>query len=96
METLEQYEELKALYIKYIGINEKLKKVVNKKPKAFIKYIKKHYKIIPVYMVEVIEPCSVFQVVKKDKQQATALLEKFKNCNVLKSSITEIITIIKK
>ena len=85
------YLELKDLYTKHGYI-----KGINKKPKAFIKYVKKHYKIIPVYMVEVIEPCSVFQVVKKDKQQATALLEKFKNCNVLKSSIIEKNIIIKK
>ena len=85
------YLELKDLYIKHGYI-----KGINKKPKAFIRYIKKHYNIKPVYMVEIVEPCSIFQVIKNDKQQATALLEKFKNCNVLKSSITEIITIIKK
>ena len=85
------YLELKDLYIKHGYI-----KGINKKPKAFTRYIKKHYNIMQVYEVEIVEPCGIFKVIKNDKTKAMALLEKFKNCNVLKSSVIEKNIIIKK
>lgn len=81
MELLNNYEELKSLYIKYIASNRRLKKVLNKSPKKFIKYINKNFVICESWACVVLEGSSVFISTKETKEEAEALAEKFENIN---------------
>ena len=82
LETLANYEELKALYIKYIGTNKRLKKVLNKSPKQFIKYINNHFIIKENFKVVVLglEDGSEFWTVKETKERAEETKAKFETC----------------
>ena len=82
LETLANYEELKALYIKYIGTSKRLKKVLNNSPKQFIKYINNHFIIKENFKVVVLglEDGSEFWTVKETKQRAEETKAKFETC----------------
>lgn len=82
LETLANYEELKALYIKYIGTSKRLKKVLNKSPKQFIKYINNHFIIKENFKVVVLglEDGSEFWTVKETKERAEETKAKFETC----------------
>jgi hypothetical protein len=82
LETLANYEELKGLYIKYIGTSKRLKKVLNKSPKQFINYINKHFIIKENFKVVVLglEDGSEFWTVKETKQRAEETKAKFETC----------------
>lgn len=83
IETLEQYEELKALYMQYISTDRRLKKVLNKSPKKFIKYINKNFVICERWacVIEDLEDQSIFISAKETKEQAEKLANSFKALN---------------
>lgn len=89
LETLANYEELRALYISYIGTNKRLKKVLNKSPKKFIKYINKNFIIRENFRVVVLglEDGSEFWTTKETKQQAEETKAKFETCENVKVKI---------
>lgn len=80
IETLEQYEELKALYMQYIATNKRLAKVLNKSPKKFIKYINKNFVVCERWacVVEDLEEASLFLCAKETKEEAEKLANKFR------------------
>ena len=82
LETLANYEELKGLYIAYIGTSKRLKKVLNKSPKQFINYINKHFIIKENFKVVVLglEDGSEFWTVKETKERAEETKAKFETC----------------
>ena len=83
IEILNQYEELKGLYISYIASNKRLAKVLNKSPKKFIKYINKNFVICEHWacMVEDLEEQSTFISTKETKEQAEKLANSFRVIN---------------
>lgn len=80
---LNQYEELKKLYINYIASNKRLAKVLNKSPKKFIKYINKNFVICERWacVIEDLEDQSIFISAKETKEQAEKLANSFKALN---------------
>ena len=83
IETLEQYEELKALYMQYIATDRRLKKVLNKSPKKFIKYMNKNFVVCERWacVVEDLEEQSTFISAKETKEQAEKLANSFRAIN---------------
>lgn len=83
IETLEQYEELKALYMQYISTDRRLKKVLNKSPKKFIKYMNKNFVICERWacVVEDLEDQSIFISAKETKEEVEKLANSFKALN---------------
>ena len=77
---LNQYEELKALYIKYIASNKRLAKVLNKSPKKFIKYVNNNFVVCENWacIVEDLEEQSVFISTKETKEKCEKLANKFR------------------
>ena len=43
IETLKKYEELKALFMAFVGSKREIKKVLNKSPKDFIRYVENNF-----------------------------------------------------
>lgn len=80
LETLEKYEELKGLYIKYIASNKRLAKVLNKSPKKFIKYVNNNFAVCENWacVVEDLEELSTFISVKETKEECEKLANKFR------------------
>ena len=76
---LEEYESLKDLFVNFWGVdNKRIKKVLNKTPKAFIKYILKHYEIKATWQVEVIgTDGSVFVASRETEEEAKDLFNKW-------------------
>lgn len=89
LETLANYEELRALYIAYIGTNKRLKKVLNKSPKQLIKYINKNFIIKENFRVIVLglEDGSEFWTTKETKERAEETKAKFETCENVKVKI---------
>lgn len=77
---LNQYEELKALYMQYIASNKRLAKVLNKSPKNFIKYINKNFVVCERWacIVEDLEETSLFLSAKETKEECEKLANKFR------------------
>ena len=81
--TLEQYENVKNLFIKFWGVdNKRISKILNKTPKAFIKYINKYYDLKATWQVEIIgTDNSVFMASRETEEQAKALYNKWLTCD---------------
>lgn len=79
---LGKYEELKDLYIKHIGTNKRLEKVLDKKPKDFMKYMQRKFIIKERFQVMVygLVDGSEFMVAKDTEEQAKETKAKFDNC----------------
>ena len=69
--TLQQYENVKNLFIKFWGVDSKrISKILNKTPKAFIKYINKHYELKTSYQVIIVDTESEFIATRDTEEQA--------------------------
>lgn len=75
---LEEYESLKDLFINFWGVdNKRIKKVLNKTPKAFIKYILKHYEIKATWQVIITDAESEFIASRETEEEAKKLFNKW-------------------
>lgn len=77
--TLKQYENVKDLFVKFWGVdNKRIRKILNKTPKQFIKYILKHYEIKAIWQVEIIgTDKSIFVASRETEEEAKALYNKW-------------------
>ena len=74
----EEYESLKDLFIKFWGVdNKRIRKVLNKTPKQFIKYVLKHYELKTSYQVVIIDTESEFIASRDTEEEAQALYNKW-------------------
>lgn len=80
IETLKKYEELKSLFMAFVGSKRKMKKVLNKSPKDFIRYVENNFIVCERWpcIVEDLEKQSTFMSVKETKEQAEKLADKFR------------------
>ena len=95
LETLKKYEELKALFMAFVGSKRKMKKVLNKSPKEFIRYVENNFIVCERWacVVEDLEEQSTFISAKETKEQAEKLADKFrvleKNALIIKVEINK-------
>ena len=76
--TLKQYEKVKDLFIKFWGVdNKRMSKILNKTPKAFIKYINKHYELKISHQVIIMDTESEFIASRETEERARELLNKW-------------------
>lgn len=76
--TLQQYENVKNLFIKFWGVdNKRISKILNKTPKAFIKYINRYYELKTSYQVIIIDTESEFIATRDTEEQAKELYNKW-------------------
>lgn len=80
---IEKYEELKDLYMAYVGTEKRLNKVLNKSPKQFIKYMNKHFIVCENWacIVEDTEEQGIFISTKDTKEEAEKLANSFTAIN---------------
>lgn len=76
---LEQYESLKDLFVNFWGVdNKRIKKVLNKTPKKFVKYVLKRFEIRESWKIEVVGiDGSVFMARRETEEQAKTLYNKY-------------------
>lgn len=88
----EEYESLKDLFIKFWGVdNKRIKKVLNKTPKQFIKYVLKRYEIRETWQVEVIgTDDSVFVASRETEERAKELYNKWLACDNVKVELKKV------
>lgn len=83
--TLKQYENVKNLFIKFWGVdNKRISKILNKTPKAFIKYINKHYELKTSYQVIITDTESEFIATRETEERAKELYNKWLACDNVK------------
>ena len=77
--TLQQYENVKNLFIEFWGVdNKRMSKILNKTPKAFIKYINKHYDLKTTWQIVILGTDeSIFVATRKTEEEAKALYNKW-------------------
>ena len=80
IETLKKYEELKTLFMAFVGSKRKMRKVLNKSPKDFIRYVESNFIVCERWacVVEDLEEQSTFLSAKETKEQAEKLADKFR------------------
>lgn len=89
--TLKQYENVKNLFVKFWGVdNKRMSKILNKTPKAFIKYINKYYDLKTSYQVIIVDNESEFIASRESEEQAKELLNKWLACDNVKAEYKQI------
>lgn len=89
--TLQQYENVKNLFIKFWGVDSKrISKILNKTPKAFIKYINKHYELKTSYQVIIVDTESEFIATRDTEEQAKELYNKWLACGSVKAEYKKV------
>ena len=89
--TLKQYENVKNLFVKFWGVdNKRMSKILNKTPKTFIKYINKYYDLKTSYQVIIIDNESEFIASRDSEEQAKELLNKWLACDNVKAEYKQV------